>query len=336
MNVRMSQRQPYRLLAFATLLAVIIWGTLWVGVLIHELSHLLVSGLFGAKMIGIKMPAFGDGYGNFSFDDNVGSLPRVFPLVAGPLSQIIFSLVALRQGRRVKWRWLALVLAVYSVANLLFGLQYVASSLYSTYGDAATALILLLPPCSENSLVIVSKILAIATEATILVASYFLARRYLEVQQLWFPKATVAARLRILMVTAAPASAVFMAAYVLTNQGSPNVFFGGDAKWNIPARDLQIQQYAEADRTEPTTAAEVCRRAVNKYANQLIGDRPFAKARAVEQLIACAEVPPPKGQLPLLPFSGALVALGGLAALLRARSADQHHQDAGRGGSHDG
>lgn len=320
MSIRDRAPAAGRMAAFALVLALLIWTTLRIGVAIHESSHLLVSGLFGASLKGIKVPAFGDGYGNFSFAPAVGRLPRFLSLAVGPVSQVVGGLTALALSRRVvRRRWLELFLVVYGAANLLFGLQYAASGLYSAYGDPGFALIVLLPPCEPNALNLLTWTLVVVIESAILVSSYVLARRYLAVQDRWFPVATVGARLRVATLTAVPAVVTFVAVFVLASLGTPNFFFGSDPRWNVPARDYRIAALMSADGATGSTPAAACQRAVDSYVNQLIGDREQIHSSTVEQLQAQGVRPPPTGRVPLLAVSAGLVTVGAGAALLRTR-----------------
>lgn len=336
MEIRERLRPTIKTAGFALVLTLLIWTTLRIGVAIHESSHLLASGLFGAHVMGIKVPAFGDGYGNFSFGPSTGRLPRFIALAIGPVSQVVGGLTVLGLSRlRIRWRWLELFLVVYGAANLLFGLQYAASGLYYGYGDPGFALLVLMPPCVENSLNLVTGISVVVFEFLILVSSYFLARRYLAVQEIWFPTVTVGARLRVAMQTAVPAVVIFVAVFILASLGTPNFFFGSDPSWNIPVRNYQIARDMSLDRSVPTTRANVCQRAVDTYVNQLIGDREEIQSTTIQRLRARGVNPPPSGKVPLLLVSACLVGLGGGAALLRTgRRNDRNDQHVAKAGAH--
>ena len=308
-----------RLLGFTAALALLIWVTSRLGVALHESSHLVVGGLLGAQLAGLHVPLFGDGYGDFSFPASTGATPRFLALIAGPLSHILGGTLAVLLGRVTsRSRWTRLFLITYGAVNLLSGLQYLGSGLYYGYGDPADAVLAYLPPCapgpvSADTVTTVATALVIGTLA---VAAYFLTRDYLAVQELWFPAPELGCRLRILLLTAVPAVAVFVGAFLLSGSQSPTFYAGGDYRWNVPVRDDLIATGIAADRrAHPgARAADSCRRATDDLVNGYIGDRETRQARAIGALRSRGVRPGP-AKLPLLPASAALLGAGALLAL---------------------
>ncbi|MEW2167942.1 hypothetical protein AB0912_33835 [Streptomyces sp. NPDC007084] len=320
-----------RLLGFTVTLALLIWVTSRVGVALHESSHLLVGGLFGADLAGLHVPLFGDGYGNFSFAEDTGATPRFLALIVGPVSHILSGLTAMFLSRiPFRSRWVRLALITYGAVNLLAGLQYLGSGLHYGYGDPADSLIAYLPPCMPNPVNAgtVTTISVVVVTSAIGVASYFLTRDYLVVQELWFPAGSPRARTRILLMTAVPAVIVFVGAFMLSGGDSPTFYAGGDSRWNVPARDLQIADGVKADqRAHPDRAvSDSCRRAANDYVNVYIGDREAEQREAVDKLRSRGVPPDAAGKLPLLPVSGALLGLGASLALTRSGRAREKHE----------
>ncbi|WP_055550262.1 hypothetical protein [Streptomyces sp. NBRC 110028] len=312
-----------RLFGFTVALTLLIWITSRLGVALHESSHLLVSGLLGADIAGLHVPLFGDGYGNFSFAGDTGATPRFLALIIGPMSHILGGVITMLLSRiPFRSRWLRLFLITYGAVNLLAGLQYLGSGLYYGYGDPADALIAYLPPCRPHpvSADVVTTIATVVVIGTLGVSAYFLTRDYLAVQELWFPAGSQRVRFRTLLLTAVPAVAIFIGAFMLSGSESPTFYAGGDSRWNEPVRDYQIATGIAADlRAHPDAdAADSCRRAANDYVNVFIGDRETEHQQTLNELRSRGVPPEPTGKLPLLPVSAALLALGACLALLRS------------------
>ncbi|WP_154758829.1 hypothetical protein [Amycolatopsis pithecellobii] len=284
-----------------------------------------MGALFGARIFGVHVPWFGDGYGDFAYGDSTGSLPRVLALATGPLSHVIGGAIALVIANFVR-RWPAglffrTVFTIYGAINVLAGLQYLASGSYYGYGDPTDALIVLVPPCSTGALQWVSIVVTVIVEAAILAAAYWIPRKYLALQDSWFPARNLSRRLIIFAMTAVPAIVVFVGGFVLSGEQSPTFYAGTESAWNKPVIAQQIDHYADGYRAEnpQATPAQVCRVAANRYANQLISGREEEQRKSIAELRAAGRGPAPGRTVPLLYISAVILCVGSGAAALRTR-----------------
>jgi hypothetical protein len=120
------------------------------------------------------------------------------------------------------------------------------------------------------------------------------------------------------MTTALPAAAIFLTLYIWAG-GSPDLFLTGDSRWNLPARDFQIEQSSAALDTPAASPAERCQIAVNRYANRPISQRIDGRSLAIDEMEPQGRSPELGTRPPLLPATLAAVAVGTVFGFMRTR-----------------